>query len=439
MSEKLSNNNEKDPGHWDLRTILANGRRVMEGMQKEKPGDSEEEEELPQDAEALTRREALRRLAIGGAGLGIIGAGVKLVGDIKEYNEQQEVIRQRSDEFYAEVSGYEAQVKLKFDEVLFVDETGAPVAVVKMEDFKIDRDGEPYLLSPGTTNEYGIIEENVPGEWLDYVRTKLTEDNPDIFVDNEADIPRALSVRAQFIHALKDDEEPSLVNRIKNGSITTYEDIIRYFAEKPVFDSPEMTRQQFVEEKIEFSERMHPAAQSELRNLIVGLCAQESNFHNGLVSSANARGVFQILEEVWVKDYDQDPEDFKSLEKQVEIAGKHLSRMHSRMQDKAGELAMEQLRAVHGNDEEMMQVEVLVPLTLNSYNAGPDSVGEAVRKYFEGAENRAKQLTGRDLFLDIADFARQRDGGLLGSYGEHAREYVPRIYAKAAVLNEDFE
>ena len=139
---------------------------------------------------------------------------------------------------------------------------------------------------------------------------------------------------------------------------------------------------------------------------------------------------------MWKKDYELAVDDFKSLKTQIEVAGKHLSRMYARMQDKAGELAMQQLRTVHA-DEEMLQVEVLVPLTLNSYNAGPDRVGEAVRKYFAVQSNRDKRLTGRDLFLDITDFAQERNDGLLKDYGEHAREYVPRIYAKAKVFKNE--
>lgn len=343
------------------------------------------------------------------------------------------------------MSGYEAQVKLRFDEVLFVDEAGAPVTTVKMEDFIIERDGEPYLLSPGTRDEYGILEGDIPGEWLDYVRGLLKDLKPEIFIDPEANVPRALTVHGQFIAALSDLDEPNLAEQIRTGQVTAYEEIVRYFSEKSVVGAEDFTRSEYVESQIQFRtweevegemKGVHPAAQAELRRLIVGLCAQESNFNNGLVSISDARGIFQIKKDVWEKDYKLTVEDFKSLKTQVEVAGKHLSHMYARMQKKAGELAMQQLRTVH-NDEEVLQVEVLVPLTINSYNAGPDRVGEAVRKYFESAENRAKQLTGRDLFLDIAEFAQDCNDGLLEDYGEHAREYVPRIYAKAKVFKNE--
>ncbi len=421
--------------------------RRMRGVLRRIANSSKENEEATEalTEEQLTRREALKRLGYGWAGIAVAIGGAKAVESVLKYNEEQEAMRQRSDEFLAEVSGYEAQVALRFDEVLFVDQTGAPITYVTMEDFTIERDGEPYLLSPGKRDEYGIIEGDIPGEWLDYVRGLLKDLKPEIFIDPEADVPRALSVHGQFRAALNYPDEPNLAEKIRTGQVTTYEGIVQYFSEKPVVGAENFTRRVYAESQIQFRTweevegkmvGVHPAAQDELRRLIVGLCAQESNFNNGLVSASDARGIFQILLEVWEKDYELAEEDFKSLDKQIEVAGKHLSRMYARMQDKAGALAMQQLRAVHG-DEEVLQTEVLVPLTLNSYNAGPDRVGEAVRKYFEIPANRDKRLTGRDLFLDIANFAEERNDGLLEGYKEKAREYVPRIYAKANIFKNE--
>jgi hypothetical protein len=432
MNPESGKNSQESP-----KQFLGRMRGVLRGIADKENSVSTTDEETTHDAAALTRRQALRRIAVATGGLAVAGTSIKILDDIREENDTQEVIRQRSDEFYTEVSGYEAQVRLRFDEVLFVDETGAPVAVVPVEDFTIERDGQPYLLSAGPRNEYGILTESITGEWLDYMREQLLREQPDMVIDTERDVPRALTVYRQFIYSLNDETEVELVKKIEAGEITTYEQIVRYFADKPTVDAPELTRAKFVANQIVFDSEMHPAAQIELKRLVVGLCAQESGFNNGLVSVSNARGIFQILEEVWVKDYGKDLEEFSSLSTQVEVAGQHLSRMYFRMQDKAGKHAMQQLRAIHGGDEEVLQTEVLVPLTLNSYNAGPDRVGEAVSRYFELPENRAKRLTGRDLFLDIANFAQESEDGLLDRYGEHAREYVPRIYAKASVLNQE--
>ncbi len=439
MNEGPPNREEKESSGQFLRRM----RGVLRSISDSTIENEEAAEALTE--EQLTRREALKRLSYAAVGAVTVVGGVKVMESVVEYNEEQEAMRQRSDEFFAEVSGYEAQIALRFDEVLFIDQTGAPITYVSMEDFTIERNGEPYLLLPGKRDEYGIIEDDIPGEWLDYVRGLLKDLKPEIFIDPEADVPRALSVHGQFRAALNDPDEPNLAEKIRTGQVTTYEGIVQYFSEKPVVGDENFTRREYVESQIQFRAweeiegkmvGVHPAAQDELRRLIVGLCAQESNFNNGLVSASDARGIFQILLEVWEKDYELAEEDFKSLDKQIDVAGKHLSHMYARMQDKAGELAMQQLRAVHG-DEEILQTEVLVPLTLNSYNAGPDRVGEAVRKYFEIPANRDKRLTGRDLFLDIANFADERKDGLLEDYGEHAREYVPRIYAKANVFKNE--
>ena len=435
MNERPQNKEERKESPSQF---LSRMRRVLRGIS--------ESEQDAQIKEGITRRQALGRVAAGVGGLTLVGGAIMIGKEIVDERDRNEVERLRSDEFFAEVSGYEAQVKLRFDEVLFVDEAGAPVTIVKMEDFMIQRDGEPYLLSPGTRDEYGILTEGIPGEWLEHVRTQLKEQHPDMVISEEANVPRALTVYGQFAAVLKDPDEQDLAAEIRTGQVTTYEEIVQYFSEKPVVGAENLTRREYVESHIQFRsweevegemKGMHPAAQAELRRLIVGLCAQESNFNNGLVSGSDARGIFQILLKVWEKDYKLTAADFNSLEKQVEVAGKHLSHMYARMQDKAGELAMQQLRAVH-SDEEVLQTEVLVPLTLNSYNAGPDRVGEAVRKYFEMPANRDKRLSGRDLFLDIADFADERNDGLLAGYGEHAREYVSLIYAKAnAFKNEE--
>ena len=71
---------------------------------------------------------------------------------------------------------------------------------------------------------------------------------------------------------------------------------------------------------------------------------------------------------------------------------------------------------------------------INSYNAGDSCVAEGVRMYMEGKD--VDELpNGKDLFLAIAEFSRQADGGrYISRYGTEAREYVPKIWAQAAVL-----
>ncbi|MEN9920817.1 MAG: hypothetical protein RL538_710 [Candidatus Parcubacteria bacterium] len=48
MSEKLSAN-ERDPEHWDLRAILAKGRRVMENIRDDEEVDRAEKEGLERE------------------------------------------------------------------------------------------------------------------------------------------------------------------------------------------------------------------------------------------------------------------------------------------------------------------------------------------------------------------------------------------------------
>lgn len=246
-----------------------------------------------------------------------------------------------------------------------------------------------------------------------------------------------LSVVGNFRAALNETDEPELVSKIANGEITVYRDIVDYFGNKPVIGAESHTRKEYVQREIQFhynprSERgAPPVAQEELRKLIPGLCMQESGFNNDLTSRTGARGIFQFQPVTWAEQGGA-PHEIQSLRRQVELAGKYLSGLYWQVQHFAGDEAMAILKRTH--NEETLARDVLVPLTINSYNAGASRVGAAVREYFDRAENREKGLSGKDLFIDIANFARRAQEGKLRAYGDDAREYVTRIYGNARAL-----
>lgn len=85
-------------------------------------------------------------------------------------------------------------------------------------------------------------------------------------------------------------------------------------------------------------------------------------------------------------------------------------------------------------DEETIQKDILVPLTINAYNAGAGLIGEAVKRYVE-THTIDRKLSGKDIFLAVADFAQQNEEGVLSRYANEAREYVPRIYANSNLIH----
>jgi hypothetical protein len=117
----------------------------------------------------------------------------------------------------------------------------------------------------------------------------------------------------------------------------------------------------------------------------------------------------------------------------VAIAGRFISDLYQDVQHYIGEEGMQSLEA-HCGDRTLLERDVLVPLVLNAYNAGARRVGEGVRHYLE-TNTTANLPVGPDTFLVLADYMQQSEKGVMNRYGSHAREYVPRIYAQAGLLN----
>lgn len=359
-----------------------------------------------------------------------------------EQFEERETIETEAT-FENELTGYRAFVRLERDEVQFVDQYNRPVGEpVILEDFvgplpegvTVEAgQAEEYLYSLGERDEIGLPTGNIPPRWLAQKRAELQSEYPDRTIDGQH------NVVGSFRAALAENDEPELVERIRDGRISSYLEIVEHFSQKPVVGAEDFTREEYVREAIAFDEEVPSAVQSELRRVIVGLCGQESKFNNGLTSSAGAKGIFQFMPETWAS-YGAEPEETSSLRKQVEVAGRFFSDLYRQVVHHIGEEALAKYQERYP-DAESFQTDLLVPLMINSYNAGAARVAEAARLYIE--RNPDAPLSGKELFLAIADFAESStegenetdEGRYLNAYGRHAREYTTRVYATADVLN----
>lgn len=344
-----------------------------------------------------------------------------------------------SESFAAELEGYKAFFELRKDEVLFVDENNRPVGEpVPLRDIvgqKFHTDGrllaEEYRFSVGVLNEVGLIEGGIPGEWIRKAREIQQTKYP------RQKIARCLHATADFTASYDNQEEPELQTAIARGRVSSYRDLVTYFADKSVRGADEYTRLEYVQQMIQFGPSLPAVIAQELRRVIPGLCSQESKFNNGLRSKAGAQGIFQFMPENWAH-YGGQPAEIKSLVKQVEIAGVFFSDLYNQVIANIGERGMGFLERYYG-DQESLQRDLIVPLMINSYNAGAARVAEAVRLYIENTPV-GDMPQGKDLFIAIADFALEarvkNRGRYLKAYGPDAREYVPRVYAQAEALGQ---
>ncbi len=341
-------------------------------------------------------------------------------------SETIEVAKIDSD-FEKETTRYKLPFLLKRDEIWFVDSEGLPVGEpVRLEDIE----GGQGHYSPGPFNEVGILKTAIDNDWLEQAKARQQAKHP------QQKIVDHIDVADQFAAAYRQDEEPGLSSAVAVGEVDEFKGVIEYYANKPVIGAEQMTRMEYVQNEMRFDQEVPSFVQNELRKIIPGLCAQESKFNNGLVSKSGAEGIFQFMPKTW-EAYGGRPEDFLSLTKQVEIAGEFISDLYKRLPghiNKYDKDLTEKLKA-RFPDEESFQRDLMIPLVINSYNAGDSCVAEGVRLYME--EKRIEDLPeGKDLFLTIAEFSKQaeNDDGYISRYGTEARQYVPRIYAQAAVL-----
>ncbi len=359
------------------------------------------------------------------------GAGYAVYDHLREKDESSEDF---SSEFEKELSGYFGLIELRHDQVLFVDEDNVPVGgPVEFEDVTAPKklsDGtviSEYQYSAGTVGEDGILNDVPTLEWREQVKKRIESEHGGRTIADSYNVVRI------FEAAMKYKDEPELQAGIIEGSIRSYADVVDYFSEKPVLGNEESSRYEYVHKAITFDDFVPEVVQTALRELVPGICAQESKFNNGLESPSGAVGIFQFMPWVWEK-YGKDPEEIKSLKTQVDVAGKLFSDIYREFMHHCNDKVLVQARSQCTNQESFL-LDFVVPSIINSYNAGSSRMSDAVDAYFSNP-SRNKNLTGKDVFRDMAEYAKLSEEGRLNAYKEDAREYVPRVYAHAMSIHE---
>lgn len=216
---------------------------------------------------------------------------------------------------------------------------------------------------------------------------------------------------------------------------------IKHFADKQVRGVEQLTRQQYVQEMMQFTEwdeekktGVPPAVVDEFRRVMPGWCSEESKFRARPRSYRGALGIFQIMPDNW-KRYGGRPGKHISLRESVAVFGKIVSAFYTYV---VREIGAEKLALLQSKfpDEETFQRQLLAPLVMGAYQTGTGRIGEAVRLYL--AETDTEDMpTGRDLYTAISNFAKQsKRGKYLSGYKEDSQSYVPKIYAQAELLRE---
>lgn len=386
--------------------------------------------------------------------------------------ETVEILR-KNEQFEKESLGWQRWWQLRYNQVLFVDESGAPVGEpVGFENFVVQRtrtgdDGEPeefdYLLAPGAENDDGMLMDNIAAEWLRYVEARHARR-----YNVTTQELQQRNVTEEFEQAVARDDEPalqeSIVDAVQGGNgVETMVDLLQYYGmnpDKPVRgDIERRTRAEYLQEEILFHNRIPRVVQEELKRLVVGLAAQESRFNAGLPkNSATAWGIMQLTDDVR-EEHGHDPDVKLSFRQEVEVAGKHFSNIYTRVRhwmqhsierDSEGNYitkdSYERLRKLFSagqTGEEAWQKYFLVPCMINAYNAGSWTIGACLHEFVaahtdEELKAIAGEHPGYDLFQTFTHFAKANTANQYTEmYGEDAQAYTVSIVGCTKALETD--
>jgi len=225
----------------------------------------------------------------------------------------------------------------------------------------------------------------------------------------------------------------------------SYLDIVLHYGKRETINGGGLSRTQFVRENIVEGSRLPAFIKKELRDLSVGLAAQESAFHNGLVSRSGAKGIFQFMPATW-KGLGYKTNDIKFLTNQVEATSKLFVQSHAVLFGRSGKTLEEVKKIYFNGDDEMFEKYFITPVLVNAHNAGAGRMARVVGWFGEdmlargGSAISEKQYSsgvGYDLFYAMSKAARKEsDIPLLKGYGADAAGYVPRVYALAELIRE---
>lgn len=384
----------------------------------------------------MNRRKFLENAASLATGIAIGGAAKHLLdrNDGEPASESKETLS--LNQWEAALSGYtKLYESLERNEILFVDDYGAPLTVLKIENI----DG----ISPWKENA-SLDEGSLSQEWLNLVRNKICAQKT---LQTTCDIAQELPKMMTMLGPMREvysigvgDLKDTMELRAQNPR--HYVDIVKYFGNKEVVGASGTSRIDYLREYVMQDSPLPKIIQQKLPGLLVGLAAQESKFNNASLSSIGARGIFQFMPDTWEEvAKDKDPLSYRDQVAAV------LTYFETKIYPLlvTSPKVQEVKRRYFLSNENSFHEHFLLPIMINAYNAGPsrvqDAVGWFIDRYPTQAIFEAKfgALTNPyDLFTvcsrEIA--AEEITEDKLDAYRTDASTYVQRIYALTALMQK---
>lgn len=354
-----------------------------------------------------------------------------------------------SESFNAEVNGVSAYVSMP-NGVLFVGADGNPLAVVPAQPI------EGTLPGAGFT-EAGYVTDGYAKAWRESARTLAQ-------VPEDTIQSGSVEEKYNWLEIKRAIENPA--ETMTPEDTRSVMDIVFYFGTKQT-QGADVSRIEYVQDAITFADDVPAALQDSLKEVVVGIAAQESRFNDSVESVAGAKGIFQLMPSTvaGLGGYDEylvykiqtltNAEGAEveqpvlaglkqiPLTVQVEMAGKHLSNIYRELYGIVSLGTLDAISSLYASEEDF-QIYFLGPAIVNAYNTGSARMAEAIETFFTpvkllALQNQFDANAKYDVFAELTDFARQADTGLLAKYGPDSEHYTPGVYGFAYTIVRDFK
>lgn len=215
-------------------------------------------------------------------------------------------------------------------------------------------------------------------------------------------------------------------------------------SEITVGDTAKRSRMEYLRTALRV-EQFDAVAATELRRLLPAKAMAESGLNASLVSATGARGILQMMPGTWAEHARSANANVLSLREQVYATDSYLEQVRRTFELHA-EAPLDTIREVFfAGQKEPFLKDFYVPLVINSFNAGAGTMLDVVRAFaaeFPSSIEKQEKLgengvmpQGKDVYALMALVANEYD--FSPNYGEQSSEYVRKVYAARAVLDND--
>lgn len=396
----------------------------------------------------LTRREVIA----GGTALFAGGAltAKSIVGTERAHEQipAREGFSEKGELFEAQQTAFtQVYGRLTAHQIQFLDTFAGPL-------------GGPYTVepingvSPGTLNSEGIIAGPFNPAWLREARKDVLERHREVRADISKDEPRQTNTIALLRIANKKNPElhakiltdvvhfygDKKVNGIEED-ISRIEYIRKYIGQKVAIPAdPKNADSAF--RKFDLPE----ALILQLKQIVPGLAAQESQYNNESLSGVGARGIFQFMPDTWEDTFERVGLKAPSgdvLTNQVQGATLYFLNSYHEFLRRCPEALTRIKQEFFEGDQEAFDTYFFTPILINSYNSGTGRVASVITWFlqtFPTKEGLRQQIGeypngfGYDVYATMAHEARTRKA--VPGYGNDSSEYFTRSKAFATLLEK---